>query len=73
MLNNGKGGLTAAQSSYEAGYGVTALASGDFNGDGKLDLAVTSAATTFWMATGRAGCNNPSAMRCSEKAQVFPP
>jgi len=72
MLNNGKGGLTAAQSSYEAGYGVTALASGDFNGDGKLDLAVTSAATTILDGNGQGGLQQPVGYAVLGEGPSFP-
>jgi hypothetical protein len=43
LLGNGDGTFTqAANSPYPAGQGTFALAAADFNGDGKLDLAVVN-------------------------------
>jgi len=46
LLGNGDGTFQPA-SSIPIGAGVTYLAMGDFNGDGKLDLAVSLAATGY--------------------------
>lgn len=44
LLGNGDGTFTeAASSPFPVGNGPTSLAVGDFNGDGRLDLAVTNA------------------------------
>ena len=42
VLLNGGGGTFGPQSSYAAGTHPSAVAVGDFNGDGKPDLAVAN-------------------------------
>ena len=43
LLGNGDGTFTQASGSpYAVGKGPTAIAAADFNGDGKLDLAVAN-------------------------------
>ncbi len=45
LLGNGDGTFTPASGSpYPVGQGPYQIAAGDFNGDGKLDLAVTNLA-----------------------------
>ena len=45
VLGNGDGTFQV-QESYAAGNGPSAIAIGDFNGDGNLDLAVTNSVET---------------------------
>ena len=73
LLNRGQGTFVQAVS-YPAGQRPAALAVADFNGDGRIDLAVANAATddvillqgqlggTFMPAGGYAAGENPAAM-----------
>jgi len=45
LLGNGDGTFQTAQN-YAVGYGPTAIISGDFNGDGNLDLAVVNSVSS---------------------------
>jgi hypothetical protein len=45
LLNQGHGTF-AARVSYRTGFRLVSVAAGDFNGDGKLDLAVANAGTS---------------------------
>lgn len=51
VLNNGSG-MFSVQASYSAGYSPTASAAGDFNRDGKTDLAVINYDQTLSIITG---------------------
>ena len=42
LLGNGDGTFTPASGATDLGLGLAGLVAGDFNGDGKLDLAVTN-------------------------------
>src|SRR5713101_8073954 len=46
LAGNGDGTFGAAQTTT-AGSGMRSVAAGDFNGDGRLDLAITSSVTTW--------------------------
>lgn len=45
LLGNGDGTFTLSPSSFAAGYAVTSMVAADFNGDNKLDLAVSDLGT----------------------------
>jgi hypothetical protein len=47
MLNNGKGGFSAATVIQQSGYVTVAVAIGDLNGDGLPDIAACSAPTSI--------------------------
>jgi hypothetical protein len=51
LLSNGNGTFKAAKA-YSVPIGVTDVAVGDFNGDGKLDVAVTNGGTNVSVLTG---------------------
>ncbi len=51
LINLGDGGF-APQTTYTAGENPTAVTVGDFNGDGKLDLAVANYGALSWDSTG---------------------
>jgi hypothetical protein len=52
LLNNGNGTFGAAQS-YTVGGSPTAVALGDFNGDGKLDIVTANANSTMSVLLGQ--------------------
>jgi hypothetical protein len=55
LLGNGNGTFQSAVNASSGNFGATTVAVGDFNGDGRLDLAVaksTSFSNTVWLLLG---------------------
>ncbi len=58
MLGNGAGGLGAANSYTTTGVNPAGIAAGDFNGDGKKDIAITNTNSSPGTVTVRFGNGN---------------
>ncbi|MDQ3749603.1 MAG: VCBS repeat-containing protein [Acidobacteriota bacterium] len=59
LLGNGAGGFSAA-TIFPVGNGPRSVTTGDFNGDGRLDLAVANASSTFVSVLLNTCVNNPT-------------